>query len=44
MTIKLAGAARDNDPFALTGKLEQALMRLLARRELWDTPRKRGQP
>jgi hypothetical protein len=37
MEIKLTGAARDNEPCALTREVEQALLRLLASRELRDT-------
>jgi hypothetical protein len=37
MTINLIGSARDNDPHALAGEVEQALLRLLASRELRDT-------
>ncbi len=37
MTINLIGSARDNDPLALTGEVEQVLLRLLANRELRDT-------
>ena len=37
MTINLIGSARDNDPHALTGEVEQALLCLLASREVGDT-------
>jgi hypothetical protein len=37
MVIYLIGTARDNVPFALTGEIEQALLRLLASREMGDT-------
>ena len=37
MTINLTGTAKDDDPLALTGKVEQVLLRLLASREARDT-------
>jgi hypothetical protein len=37
MTINLIGTARDNDPLALTGEVEQALLRLLASQKVKDT-------
>ena len=37
MTINLAGTAKDNDPLALTREVEQALLRLLAGREVGNT-------
>jgi hypothetical protein len=37
MTINLTGTAKDNDPLALTGEVEQVLLRLLASREVRDT-------
>ena len=38
MTTKLIGTAKDNGPFAaLTGEVEQALLCLLASREVGDT-------
>jgi hypothetical protein len=37
MTINLTDATRDNDPFALTGEGEQALLRLLASQKVRDT-------
>ena len=37
MTINLAGTAKDNDPLALMGAVEQVLLRLLASREVRDT-------
>jgi hypothetical protein len=37
MAINLTGTAKDNDPLALTREVEQALLRLLAGRELRDT-------
>ncbi len=36
MTINPTGTAKDNDPLALTGEVEQVLLRLLASREVWD--------
>ncbi len=36
MTINLTGTAKDNDPLALTGEVEQVLLRLLASREVRD--------
>ena len=41
MVIYLIGTARDNVPFALTGEVEQALLRLLASREVGTPARKR---
>ena len=37
MTINLTGTAKDDDPLALTGKVEQVLLRLFASREARDT-------
>ncbi len=37
MAINLIGTARGNDPFALVGEVEQALLRLLASQEVKDT-------
>ncbi len=37
MTINLTDTAKDNDPLALTGEVEQVLLRLLASREVRDT-------
>ena len=37
MATNLIGAARDNDPFAFTEEVKQALLRLLTSREVGDT-------
>ena len=37
MATNFTGTARDSGPFALTGEVEQALLRLLASREVRDT-------
>jgi hypothetical protein len=37
MAINLIDAARDNDPFSLTGEGQQALLRLLASQKVSDT-------
>ena len=37
MTINLTGTAKDDDPLALTGEAEQALLRLLAGWEVGNT-------
>ncbi len=36
MAINLISTARGNEPFALTGEVEQALLRLLASQEVRD--------